>query len=73
MCHFTINVIIDIMSSCYASEHIPYTYLNYNYVFIKVNIFSLLGYLGKKQIKMRKKVDGVNLYNDSPPTFIRCH
>ena len=34
LCHFTIIVLIDIkFSSCYASEFIPYTYLNYNYVF----------------------------------------
>ena len=43
LCHVTINVLIDIkLSSCCASEFIPYTYLNYNHVsFIGIIFFSL--------------------------------
>ena len=64
MGHFTINVLIDIkFSSCYTSEFIPYTYLNYNYVFINVNIFISWDIYGKN----KKKIYGGHLYNDSLP------
>ena len=43
VCHFTINVHIYIKcSSFYASEFIPYTYLNYKHVFLIGIFFSLL-------------------------------